>query len=134
MARAAAMRVLGLVVWGSFGAAGGFLALEMVGWVLDPLVVVVLWRLCRGSSARDQFLAAYALGYLAVTVHYLVPHFAAAWPSTADRVYFGVLLLAGVLLLIASTWHLTVARMHRCGSSSMPEAPLTRSSADDQVR
>ncbi|MHB8330987.1 MAG: hypothetical protein ACYDEA_02175 [Candidatus Dormibacteria bacterium] len=117
MAIAATKRILGLVVWGSFGAAGGFLALEMVGWVLDPLVVVILWHLCRRSSARDQFVAVYAIGYLAATVHYLVPDFAAAWPSAADRIYFGVLLLAGVVLLIASAWHLTVTRMHQPGSS-----------------
>jgi hypothetical protein len=113
MARTATMRILGLVAWGCFGAAGGFLALELMGWVLDPLVVVILWHLFRRSSARDQFPAMYAIGYLVGTAHYLIPDFAAAWPSAADRIYFGVLLLAGVALLVAGTWHLTAARMHR---------------------
>jgi hypothetical protein len=107
------LRILGVVVWGCFGAVGGFLAVEMVGWVLDPLAVILLWRICHKSSARVEFLAVYAIGYLAVTAHYLVPHLYAAWPSLADRIYFGVLLLAGAIVLIASTWHLTASRLHR---------------------
>lgn len=113
VARKATLRILGFVVWGCFGAAGGFMALEVVGWVLDPLVVILLWRICQRSSERDQFPAVYAIGYLAVTAHYLVPYLYAAWPSLADRIYFGVLLLAGAILLIASTWHLTASRLHR---------------------
>ncbi len=113
MAREATLRILGLVVWGCFGAVGGFLAVETVGWVLDPLAVLVLWRVCSRSSARDQFLAAYGIGYLAVAAHYLVPHLYAVWPSLADRIYFGVLLLAGVVLLVASTWHVIGARLYR---------------------
>ncbi|HUY09666.1 MAG TPA: hypothetical protein VMW80_09505 [Candidatus Dormibacteraeota bacterium] len=114
MARHATLRILGVVVWGCFGAAGGFMALEVVGWwVLDPVVVILLWRICQRSSNRDQFLAVYAIGYLAVTAHYLVPHLYAAAPSLADRIYFSVLLLAGAILLVASTWHLTASRLHR---------------------
>jgi hypothetical protein len=113
LARQATLRILGVVVWGCFGAGGGFLAVEAVGWVLDPLVVLLLWRVCSRSRARDQFLAAYAIGYLAVTAHYLVPHLYAAWPSLAYRVYFGVLLLAGVVLLVASAWHVTGSRVRR---------------------
>ena len=115
MARTATLRCLGFVVWGCFGAVGGFLAVETVGWVLDPVVVILLWRICQRSSNRDQFLAVYAIGYLAVTAHYLVPLLYAAWPSLADRIYFGVLLLAGAILFIASTWHLTASRLHRPG-------------------
>ena len=113
MARTATLRCLGFVVWGYFGAVGGFLAVETVGWVLDPLAVLLLWRVCGRSRARDQFLAMYAIGYLAVTAHYLVPHLYAAWPSLAYRIYFGVLLLAGVVVLIASTWHVSTARLYR---------------------
>ncbi|MGB6772526.1 MAG: hypothetical protein WBF51_11080, partial [Candidatus Dormiibacterota bacterium] len=72
MARQATFRILGVVVWGCFGAVGGFLAVETVGWVFDPLAVLLLWRVCSRSRARDQFLAVYAIGYLAVTAHYLV--------------------------------------------------------------
>lgn len=113
MARKVTLRIVGGVVWGCFGAVGGFLAVETVGWVLDPLTVLWLWLVCRRSKARDQFLAAYAIGYLAITAHYLVPHLYAAWPSLAYRIYFGVLLLAGVVLLVASAWHVTGARVHR---------------------
>lgn len=113
MARKGTLRILGVVVWGSFGAVGGFLAVEMVGWVLDPLTVLCLCLVCSRSRARDQFLAAYAIGYLLVASHYLVPHLYAAWPSLADRIYFGVLLLAGVVLLVASVWHATGTRVHR---------------------
>ncbi|HUY23720.1 MAG TPA: hypothetical protein VMV09_00245 [Candidatus Saccharimonadales bacterium] len=119
MARKATFRILGFVVWGCFGAAGGFMAVELVGWVLDPVVVILLWRIYRGWSNRDQFLAVYAIGYLAVTAHYLVPHLYAAWPSLADRIYFGVLLLVGVVLLIASTWHAAAARHRRRGAPTL---------------
>lgn len=117
MARAEARRCLGYLGWGCFGwgcfgAVGGFLGVETVGWVLDPLAVLGLWRVCRRSKARDQFLALYAIGYLAVTAHYLVPHLYAEWPSLADRTYFGVLLLAGVVLLIVSMWHVTAAHLY----------------------
>lgn len=111
MARRATLRILGLVVWGCFGAGGGLLAVEAVGWILDPLVVLLLWRVCRSSKARDQLLVAYAIGYLAVAAYYLVPHLYAAWPSLAYRVYFGILLLAGVALLGASTGHVIAARV-----------------------
>jgi hypothetical protein len=113
VARTAALRCIGFAVWGCFGAVGGFLAVETVGWVLDPLAVLLLWRICSRSRARDQFLAMYAIGYLAVTAHYLVPDFYAAWPSLAYRIYFGVLLLAGVVLLATSTWHATSHHPHR---------------------
>ncbi len=120
MARQAANRVLGAVVWGSFGAAGGILAVETIGWVLDPLALLVLWRLSAGSRARDQFLAAYAIGYLAVAGHYLVPHLYAAWPSLAYRVYFAVLLLAGAVLLVGSVGHASRARIHPVRSPVPP--------------
>ncbi len=117
----AARWVLGGVVWGSFGAAGGFLAVETVGWVLDPLAVLALWRLYRGSRARDQLLTAYAIGYLAVASHYLVPHLYAAWPSVAYRVYFAVLLLAGAVLLVGAMGHAGWARIHPTSSAAQPE-------------
>lgn len=110
-------RALGSVLWGCAGAIGGFLAIELVGWILDPAALMVLWHLHRKTSARDQFLAAYAIGYLAVTVHYLVPHLDAAWPSLADRISFGVLLLAGAVLLVVSASHLIAVRLRR------PRAP-----------
>ena len=120
MARNMTLGMLGVVVWGCCGAVGGFLAVEAVGWVLDPLAVFLLWRAFSRSGARHQFLAMYAIGYLAVTAHYLIPHLYAAWPSLADRMYFGVLLLAGLVLLIASTWHVTAAHLHR----SRPPIPV----------
>ena len=113
---------LGAVVWGSVGAAGGFLAVETVGWVLDPLAVLVLWRLYQGFRARDQLLAAYAIGYLAVASHYLVPHLYAAWPSLAYRVYFSVLLLAGAALLVGAVGHASWARIRRVKSPARREA------------
>lgn len=112
--------MLGAIVWGSFGAAGGFLAVETVGWVLDPLAVLVLWRVCRGSPGRDQLLAAYAIGYLAVAGHYLIPALYAAWPSPAYRVYFGFLLLAGAVLLVGSVGHASWARIHRVVAPAQP--------------
>ncbi len=114
---AALGRALVFVLWGGAGAIGGFLAIELVGWVLDPAALIVLWHFHRKTSARDQFLVAYALGYLAITAHYLIPHLYAAWPSPATRIYFGVLLLAGVVLLVASASHLTAVRLRR------PSAP-----------
>ncbi|HVD03922.1 MAG TPA: hypothetical protein VNF75_07300 [Candidatus Dormibacteraeota bacterium] len=88
------------LVWGVFGAGSGFLVLEMVGWVIDPVVVAVLWRLYRRSGRRWELLAVYAVGYLAVTAHYLLPDFGTTWPSAADRAYFLFLLLAGAGLLV----------------------------------
>lgn len=120
--RLAVRWVLGAVVWGSVGAAGGFLAVETVGWVLDPLVVLGLWRLYRGSRARDQLLAAYAIGYLAVGSHYLVPHRYAAWPSVAYRVYFAVLLLAGAALLVGGVGHASWDRIRPVKSPARREA------------
>ena len=116
--RRAGLRILGAAIWGSFGAAGGFLAVETVGWLLDPLAVLALWRLYSGSSARDQLLAAYAVGYLAVAGHYLVPHLYAAWPSPAYRAYFAILLLAGAALLVGAAVHAGWARIHPVSSPS----------------
>ncbi len=92
----------GTLLWGVLGAGSGFLILELVGWVVDPLVVAILWRLYRNSPQRWMLLAVYSIGYLAVTAHYLVPDFGAPWPSAADRGYFGFLLAAGAGLLVAS--------------------------------
>jgi len=85
MARRVTLRIFGVVVWGCFGAVGGSLAVETVGWVLDPVAVLLLWRICSRSRARDQFLATCAIGYLSVTAHYLVPHLS-AWHVTAALV------------------------------------------------
>ena len=120
--RPAVRWMLGAVVWGSFGAAGGFLAVETVGWVLDPLAVLFLRRLYQGFRTRDQLLAAYAIGYLAVASHYLVPHLEAAWPSPAYRVYSAVLLLAGAVLLVGATGHAGWARIHFAKSPARPES------------
>ena len=76
------------------------MVLELVGWVLDPIVVAILWHLYRRSEHRWWFLATYAFGYLAVTAHYLLPDFATRWPSAADRGYFVFLLLVGAALLV----------------------------------
>ncbi len=119
-AQSAGVRMLGAVVWGSFGAAGGFLAVETVGWVLDPLAVMALWRLSKGSGARDQLLAAYAFGYLAVAGHYLVPHLYAAWPSPAYRVYFAFLLLVGAALLLGAAGHAGWTRLHPVRPTASP--------------
>jgi hypothetical protein len=119
-ARRAGRRVLGATVWASFGAAGGLLAVETVGWVLDPLMVLALWRLSSGSRARDQLMAAYAVGYLVVASHVLVPHLYAAWPSLADRVYCAFLLLVGATLLLGSAGHAGWARIHPVTSTAQP--------------
>jgi hypothetical protein len=113
--------MLGAIVWASFGAAGGLLAVETVGWVLDPLAVMALWRLSGVSRHRDQLLAAYAVGYLAVAGHYLVPHLYAAWPSLAYRAYFAFLLLVGAALLLGAAGHARWARTHAVRSTAQPE-------------
>lgn len=94
------------------------MVLEMIGWILDPLVVAILWHVFRRSRFRWHLLGIFAIGYLGATTHYLIPDFSTTWPSLGYRIYFGVELAAGVVLLALCLFNVLVTRQPGQGLSA----------------